>query len=146
MNGRYSKLSVGLLCKEAGVARSTFYLHFKNLEDVLISKTQPLFEDLVIGLCSPSRKNEALFVLEHLWEQRRHGELWRDPYICDAMERTCSDTLRRQNASAVEATYLSAGLISVLKQWTAGRISKTVPELYDSLSSLMQQRAMSAAL
>ncbi len=43
----WARFSVSDLCKRAGVARSTFYIHFGDIEDLLISGLDTIAEHLV---------------------------------------------------------------------------------------------------
>lgn len=42
----YSKISVGDICKSAGIHRSTFYLHFRSKNEVLDALLEEVFENI----------------------------------------------------------------------------------------------------
>lgn len=138
MKQRYSSLSVGALCKDACVGRSTFYMHFKNLDAVLLAVITPMIADLALGLSNNRHRSNAQSVLEHFWEQRRLSELWRDAVFRDLFK----DQLTRALTETPEmppraAGFCAAGITETLRQWIGGKFSSTPSVLYDELLGLV---------
>lgn len=59
----YSKISIKELCKVADISRSTFYLHFKSINDVLNA-----ILDYVIKMTSPDYLKISNFSIDYLKE------------------------------------------------------------------------------
>ena len=122
MQERFSRLQVGHICAAAGVGRTTFYLHFRNLDDLLMAVVAPLIDEIAAGLVTGGAAEPASAVLQHVWEQRRQSELWRDPGFRARFTAALAARLETARASPLGAAYVAAGVSEVLQQWTAGRI------------------------
>ncbi len=67
---RYYEIKIDDIVEQAAIARSTFYEHFKNKDELLASSLEGPFSRLV-GLVDGSTTKEALVdILEHFWQNR----------------------------------------------------------------------------
>jgi AcrR family transcriptional regulator len=67
---RYYEIRIDDIVEQAGIARSTFYEHFQNKDELLASSLEGPFSRLV-NLVDGTTTNEALAeILEHFWQNR----------------------------------------------------------------------------
>lgn len=70
LNQRYSEISIAKILASSGVARSTFYQHFANKDDLLDASLQGLFSVLA-SIVRPDASTSAISrVLAHFFENR----------------------------------------------------------------------------
>ncbi|HEV2596545.1 MAG TPA: helix-turn-helix domain-containing protein [Sphingomicrobium sp.] len=67
----FENVSVQAIVAGAGIARSTFYEHFSNKEDVLRASMAQFFEVLAQCVSRESEPPELAGVLNHFWGNRR---------------------------------------------------------------------------
>lgn len=75
LSRRYDEIRIADILERADVGRSTFYEHFRNKDDVLLSSITPLFEilsDVATGMPVYGRDE---FVFAHFWENRALGRI-----------------------------------------------------------------------
>ncbi|MBL4811261.1 MAG: TetR/AcrR family transcriptional regulator [Rhodobacteraceae bacterium] len=137
MEERYAQLSVSRVCAKARVARSTFYIHFRNLDDLLLAHIGPQIERFAQGLQDSAKRDQVLVMVEHFWEQRRLSELWRDARFRDLFEDALQAALARNApARAAMTRHQAAGVTAVLRHWIAGRITARPDQLAQTLITL----------
>lgn len=71
-SGGWRRLSVTLLCKKAGIARATFYLHYANLDEVLDAVLRDAFQ---VG------DGDIRRVLRQLRQTMKAGTLTADAFL-----------------------------------------------------------------
>lgn len=71
-SGSWRRLSVTLLCKKAGIARATFYLHYANLDEVLDDVLRDAFQ---VG------NGDIRRVLRQLRQTMKAGTLTADAFL-----------------------------------------------------------------
>ncbi len=71
-SGGWRRLSVTLLCKKAGIARATFYLHYANLDEVLDDVLRDAFQ---VG------DDDIRRVLRQLRQTMKAGTLTADTFL-----------------------------------------------------------------
>lgn len=136
MRERFSQLRVGAICAAAGVGRTTFYLHFRTLDDLLMAVVGPMIEALADGLTAPTPPAAARAVLEHIWTQRRQGELWRDANFRSLFADALARRLEATTENPAAAPFIGAGVAETLHRWTAGRLRVQPAALLDLLRQL----------
>lgn len=132
MAKRFSQISVQEVCRTALVGRSTFYTHFHSLSELLMAAIAPIVDELAGELLeNPRQATRTSQIVAHIWQQRRLGELWRDPDFRDQFE----DALFLQLLAVGEdlqpqvALFCAAGVTSTLRNWVAGRLSASPQEM-----------------
>lgn len=128
--GGIEALSVGVLAREAGIARSTFYAHYRGIDDYLARG----FAGMLQGLARAELGNAILpvrAILDHvvaagegassLLADRRFPLMMVEGGL--ALKRVAIERLaeRSPNLSEVErrslATILSAGFLALMREW-----------------------------
>jgi AcrR family transcriptional regulator len=67
---RYYEIKIDDIVEQAGIARSTFYEHFKSKDELLASSLEGPFSRLA-NLVDDTTSREALIeILEHFWQNR----------------------------------------------------------------------------
>ncbi|MEO7654614.1 MAG: TetR/AcrR family transcriptional regulator, partial [Sphingomicrobium sp.] len=69
--GGFEAVTVQKVVREASVARSTFYEHFGNKEDVLRACMEQFFSVVADCVQCPDEPELLYKVLDHLWQNRR---------------------------------------------------------------------------
>jgi AcrR family transcriptional regulator len=134
----FENVSVKDVTASAGTARSTFYEHFSNKEDVLRACMARFFEivaDCVVADAIP----ENLFkVLDHLWSNRRLTDAIFSGYARTVLARNQADLveqrLRSMTASLSLPTRLAAiqiaeAQLALIESWMRGRAPCSVENL-----------------
>jgi AcrR family transcriptional regulator len=70
---RYEDLTIGQIVARAGVARSSFYQHFSNKDELLLVGLSEPFEALSNAVDPNAAEGDLVAVVEHIWENRRIG-------------------------------------------------------------------------
>lgn len=128
-------ISVTQVVELADVGRSTFYQHFDNLDDLLLTSIEPLFDALSTCLNAQSPTDDFQQIVDHIWDNRRMGQFWRNPSIITNFENKLYAKIRPQlsqpesPAASLVAQQISASLISILKIWVSGRLTMPSDEL-----------------
>jgi AcrR family transcriptional regulator len=71
----YASLTPGEVAAAADVGRSTFYEHFRSMDDLLAKTLGVVLEPLAEGCLEVHPSAQARLVLEHIWEHRRVARL-----------------------------------------------------------------------
>lgn len=137
MAHRYSQISVQKVCTQAHVARSTFYKHFKNLDDLLLANIAPQIGGFARGLLFEADRPHVLTMVEHFWEQRRLSELWRDARFRDMFENQLCDAFAQNRPDAITNRYQAAGITATLRHWINGRLTAKPEDLAQVLITLI---------
>lgn len=124
---RYSAIRTAYLIEAAGIGRSTFYEHFRNKDDVLVSAIEPLFTPLADAATGKGVVGSVRFVLEHVWEQRAAARLLFEPPMAGRLQRKLASMIEeRLGASsdgapnALIAMGEAAAILAMLRMWLAG--------------------------
>ncbi len=122
----YSRITVEDVLNRAGVSRSTFYQHFANLDDLLLSSMAPLLAILAVTAAQGS-SDRLPWLLEHFWTNRRYakgvlqGRAGRE--VRGQLERLIYDALQASNtdqplaALRLKAKFLAHGQVGILSDW-----------------------------
>src|ERR1700722_18718403 len=71
----YASLKSDDVAAAADVGRSTFYQHFRSMDDLLAETLAPVLAPLAEGCFEPQQQEAARRAVEHIWENRRHARL-----------------------------------------------------------------------
>ena len=67
----FENVSVGEIVQAASLARSTFYEHFSNRDDILRACMAQFFDQFAACVGSDTQPADLVRALSHLWENRR---------------------------------------------------------------------------
>lgn len=67
---RYYEIKIDDIVVQAGIARSTFYEHFKSKDELLASSLEGPFSRLANLVDGTTTKEELVDILEHFWQNR----------------------------------------------------------------------------
>ena len=138
---RYRDFGVAAIVSSARVARSTFYYHFDDKDDLLLQTLQPLIAALAGMPGAPAPTSELERWIAHIWEQRQTagrllaGSTGRkiEAALSQALrERLDADPNDRRRASML-AEQIAGASLSLLKAWVGHRVSATAPEIAQAL-------------
>jgi AcrR family transcriptional regulator len=66
----YSSLTIQRVVRHCGVARSTFYEHFRNKDHLLVVAMEGPFQVLAANALRKGSRERTLRLLQHFWEKR----------------------------------------------------------------------------
>lgn len=140
----FENVTVRKVIHAAGCARSTFYEHFGNKDDVLRACMEQFFAIIADCVQSAAEPEQLRKVLDHLWENRRLADA-----IFTGQARV---VLARQQADLVEARLrtlaggrtlalpqrlaaiqIAEAQLALIESWLRGRSFSPVEQLADGL-------------
>jgi AcrR family transcriptional regulator len=122
--------------RQAAVARSTFYAHFRDKNDLLLASLGPILSVLA-GACRGSAEPGVLTeTLEHVWENRVVGRVLFRPPVSGRLARELVDLLKATRVDGPRCHFMAHGLLGVLGAWVNGDVRMTPAELSERLLPL----------
>lgn len=138
LDDKTSDLSVNSIVQAAGVGRSTFYEHFRNLDALIQAAIAPLFDDLARASLNSADPDRQHLVLEHLWTKRRLARVLlvgrRAEKMTEVLTTSYKKALAEQRNAIIPlsyddnttVTFLAAGTISILREWLSGHLGADI--------------------
>jgi len=125
--------------RQAAVARSTFYAHFRDKNDLLLASLGPILAVLA-GACRGSAEpGELTETLEHVWENRAVGRILFQPPVSGRLARELVRLLREAGVDGPRSHFVAYGLLGVLGAWVNGDVRMTPSELSGRLLPLSSE-------
>lgn len=135
LSRNYDGIKTAEIIDAAGVGRSTFYEHFNNKDDVLLTSVEPLFGPLAkipVGAAEEARVN---FVIEHFWEQRRFARIIFRDSLYEKLARKLAHMIEAEmemKACAerrLQSVSAASSMLGVIRAWLAGEFSMAADDL-----------------
>lgn len=127
---RYDSIRTAHLIEAAGVGRSTFYEHFRNKDDVLVSVIDPIFIPLAAAATGRVSHFAVKTMLDHVWEQRALARVLFEPPLLIKLQRKLAGMIEVRLPPAPDDTPPSlvamgaaAGQLAMLRMWLVGEVS-----------------------
>ena len=127
---RWVDITVGDIVDRADVARSTFYKHFSNKEEVLLASMQPMLCILAQREGDLSWRADLDRLLKHYWASRSLARAVFGGERASVVERALrNETFLGMGGDASIATRqmvairMAAGRIALIREWVKGDIS-----------------------
>lgn len=148
----FENISVLAVVDAAGIARSTFYEHFSDKEDVLRACMTGFFAIVADCVSEDEVPAQLTRVLAHLWENRRLTDGVFSGQARVVLSRNQADLIElrlRQNRklhlpSRLAAIEIAEGQLALIESWMRGRAFCSVEQLAAGLHRV--SRASSLAL
>ena len=151
----FENVSVREIVEAAGLARSTFYEHFSNRDDILRASMTPFFAIMAECVRSDAEPGELPRVLDHLWENRRLTDAIFSGtprvILARALGERIEANLRDINQGEplalsyrLAAIHLAEAQLALVENWLRGRAFCETAELARALHK--SSRASAAAL
>lgn len=149
----FENVSVNAIVAGASVARSTFYEHFSNKEDVLRASMAQFFT--VIADCVGEPEPEHLgFVLDHLWENRRLADAVFSgvprAILAQSLSEMVEARLRKLHEGAtllvpyrLAAIQLAEAQMALMESWLRGRAYARAEDVGAALHRTSRMSALS---
>ena len=154
----YDEILVQDILDRAGIGRTTFYAHYFDKEDVLMSMTGQALKQFTHQIAqAPARQRviPSLELFEHIYQSphrhlralmRGHASehLWKalQTALCQAIEPTLSTLCREKRSPPIPLTvvseYLASTFLTLLKWWLAA----DMPYPPEQMESIFQQLAL----
>lgn len=132
---KYDDIKIAEIIDAAGIGRSTFYEHFRNKDDVLLTAIEPLFGPLAKIPSNAADAEHVQFVIDHFWEQRRFARIVFQGVLYEKMTRKLADmiemqmTIEDEAERRLRAVGAACGMLGVVRAWTAGEFAMAPGEL-----------------
>lgn len=142
MSKRYDEIKVSEIIRESGVARSTFYEHFKNKDFILAQSLYPPLSRLALAIHDNTPLKPIEDILQHFWENRSFCRLILNGPPRRSVLLTLTDLLEeqikiKQQETMVEliisthhaATQIAESQIALMNIWLLGEAKSSVENL-----------------
>ena len=138
----FENVSVKKVVEEAQLARSTFYEHFADKEDVLRACMTRMFAVVADCIASDERPGRLVEVLEHLWSNRRLTDAIFTGHARKVLSRNQADLIEsRLKAvgspgripSRLAAIHLAEAQLSLVESWMRGHAHAASEDLAAAL-------------
>ena len=166
-NKDFEYITVKEVCQKAGVNRSTFYLHYETMDDLLKESMEWLLRDFFSSFGEKVREEpsdfsclslkELIFInkdylvpyLEYIYEHRKlMMTVMRQPYatqvsaVFDSLsEKVLNSVMEKFGIPEKERKYrlvfYFSGINSVVEKWIGGGCTESVPEIADLISMVI---------
>jgi AcrR family transcriptional regulator len=156
LSRRYHEFGAGVIARQAKVARSTFYYHFKSKDELLVQNLAPMFAVLSRLAVAEEPTPEVEDWIAHVWEHRTRAVR----LFGGATGRRISDALALEMRSALQAQardsaslrlaplladQVATGMLGLLQSWTSGRSAASPSEIVRLLWSSARSAVLAAA-
>lgn len=132
LSQRYQDVGVGLIADKAGVARSTFYYHFRAKDDLLLQNLKPMMSALARFPEAVEPTQDVSNWVAHIWEHRGRSKKMFDgstgQKIADALALELRPAFHAETvdpagtaAATLLAHQIAGAMLSLLRAWAAGR-------------------------
>ena len=138
----YAALTPGGIAEAADIGRSTFYEHYRGVDDLLAKSLGSLLAPLAGGCFEPRPPEDARRMVEHIWENRRLAQvLFKDDthaivlrsfaaeFEAPLHRHLCSSGFTPLLAPNLIALQLAASQLAVLSAWVSGRSGHSAQEI-----------------
>lgn len=126
-NCRYGEIRVAAIVAGAGIARSTFYQHFRGKDDVLLATIEPILLPLAGAASGRTSQVHLSGTLAHLWEKRALARIIFDSagtLVQRHLAGMIATRLDENRFDLADRAFLSravaAAQVTVLRMWLAG--------------------------
>lgn len=138
LSKRYDDFRVADVIKRASVGRSTFYEHFRNKDDVLLSSLEPLFNVLAEVGAGRGVRGEVFFVLDHFWEQRSLARIIFAGPLYEKLTRKLADMIesrlgKKDQPARLIAAMRAGAILAAIRAWIGGEFSISADAFAGSL-------------
>ena len=130
----YAELTPSDVAAEADIGRSTFYEHFRGLDDLLAQTISTVLRPIAQGCTKPSMPASMLQVVEHFWINRSlvrallqtttYAVVLRafaDLFAAEVRDAACGKKLAFGIEPELLALQLASGHLAMLNAWASGR-------------------------
>jgi AcrR family transcriptional regulator len=138
----FENVSVKAVIAAAGIARSTFYEHFSNKEDVLRACLTRFFAIVADCVIVDEQPADLLKVLDHLFSNRRLTDAIFSGHARTVLARNQADLVEQRLRSIAPSLKLPSRLaaiqigeaqLALVESWMRGRAPCSVEDLADGL-------------
>ncbi len=135
----YDDIRIADIIQQAGIARSTFYQHYRNKDDILVNSMHGMLVVLADAATGRGRHGAVQHILEHFWENRQLGRIILNSPAYRRITTELAQIIEARwqetppPASGIPARLLSIqlaeGQFSVIRTWLSGTIGCRVDAL-----------------
>lgn len=139
---RYYEIKIDDIVQQAGIARSTFYEHYKSKDELLASSLEGPFSRLVNLVDGATTKEALVDILEHFWHNRAMARGIFIGAIRKKVSMALADMIQKKLATQLAGKKLPLPLIGIqlsemmltpITVWLLGQASCSAMVLADVL-------------
>ncbi len=129
----YDDIRVADIIEQAGIARSTFYQHYHNKDDILANSMRGMLHVLASAAVGNGNRQDVQSILEHFWQNRKLGRIILNSpayrRITSELAQIIEDCWRQTPPPPSNlpvkllAVQLAEGQFSVIRTWLSGTIA-----------------------
>lgn len=127
LSTHYDSFSVQDIVRRAGIARSTFYAHFRDKDHLLTVSLRPILEVLAQVVQGRGEADTVQTVMQHIWENRLLGRVFFQPPLVGRIARTLLSEMDDPHHAA--SVFRLHGTLGLLGNWCEGRVHKSPAQL-----------------
>ena len=141
----YDAVTIREIVQKAGVNRSTFYLHFRDKQDIFTHMEDEIWDELAEAVRNPTFTYEsalrdyknsqkpiisAVRLFEHIQRYASlYGTMLVERNFREQVTQTLKTELLRFSPAASEAAFVSHGIVGLILYWLESGMSETVMEM-----------------
>ena len=130
----YDEFSVIDVVSAAEVGRSTFYDHFSDKQDLLITSMGWLLDVLVDCAVARAENQQVERFVEHMSQNRDIGRIILGSSCAGHIQKALAERLRQEKGlTAISAVATASSLMGVLRSWLNDELRNPEAELVDWL-------------
>lgn len=133
---RYSEIRMADVARAADIGRSTLYLHYPDIDAILLETMAPMLNALAAPAGSNVATGRIEEVLLHIWSHRDRGRIVLFGVTGQKLERALAEQIleflppnKRRIAPVFIANQGAAAVFANLRTWLAGEASCDPEEL-----------------
>lgn len=143
----YASIGIADVVDRANVGRSTFYSHFRDKDDLLVSSMQWMFAILADATAPNCARQPVHELVEHFWANRRLAQVVLSPPIerklrralAAAIEDRLARTAKNSETLKLASVRIAAGQLGVLESWTKGEVAAAADTITDAIVAIARQ-------
>jgi len=146
----YDALNAAKIAAAANVGRSTFYEHYRSVEDMLAQSIEPLLLPLADSVFARRDRSDVLAVVEHFWANRQLARRLMGDNSYMSISKTLADLVQARLEQpefalfghsallppALAATQIASCQLALIQEWLTGRHGCSAVEIAAALEAV----------
>lgn len=141
MERNYRSVKIGDIVARADVGRSTFYEHFRDKDEILLTSMGWMFEILADAVKPDACRKPLVQLATHFWSNRSLARTVLIHPVQSKLTRALANSIEKRLGAGnapnrkLRAIGIAAGQLSILEAWTRGELTASAGEVADALGA-----------